>query len=97
MNNKQYYVYIMTIKSKTVLYTGVTNDLIRRVYQHKSKVFEGFTSKYNVDQLVYYEIHQDIKLAIEREKQVKAGPRRKKLELIHITNHDWSDLCGALR
>jgi len=97
MNNKQYYVYIMTNKWKTVLYTGVTNDLIRRVYQHKNKLIEGFTSRYNLDQLVYYEIHSDIRMAIEREKQIKAGSRKGKLEVINTTNHDWSDLCGELR
>lgn len=97
MNTKQYYVYIMTNKWKTVLYTGVTNDLIKRVYQHKNRLVEGFTSHYNLDQLVYYEVHQDIKLAIEREKQIKAGPRRKKIELVTTTNQDWSDLYGELR
>ncbi|WP_312420794.1 GIY-YIG nuclease family protein [Anaerospora hongkongensis] len=97
MNTKQYYVYIMTNKWKTVLYTGVTNDLIRWVYQHKNRLVEGFTSHYNLDQLVYYEVHQDIKLAIEREKQMKAGPRRKKIELVTTTNQDWSDLYGELR
>ena len=97
MNTKLYYVYIMTNKWKTVLYTGVTNDLIKRVYQHKNRLVEGFTSHYNLDQLVYYEVHQDIKLAIEREKQMKAGPRRKKIELVTTTNQDWSDLYGELR
>ncbi len=97
MNTKQYYVYIMTNKWKTVLYTGVTNDLIKRVYQHKNRLVEGFTSHYNLDQLVYYEVLQEIKLAIEREKQIKAGPRRKKIELVTTTNQDWSDLYGELR
>jgi len=87
----------MTNKWKTVLYTGVTNDLIKRVYQHKNRLVEGFTSHYNLDQLVYYEVHQDIKLVIEREKQMKAGPRRKKIELVTTTNQDWSDLYGELR
>ncbi len=97
MNTKQYYVYIMTNKWKTVLYTGVTNDLIKRVYQHKNRLVEGCTSHYNLDQLVYYEVHQDIKMAIEREKQMKAGPRRQKIELVTTTNQDWSDLYGELR
>ncbi len=93
---KQYYVYIMTNPFNTVLYTGVTNDLIRRVYQHRQRQIEGFTKRYNIVKLVYYEIHSDIKIAIEREKQIKAGSRRDKNELIKAMNNDWSDRYGEL-
>ncbi|MDD4092626.1 MAG: GIY-YIG nuclease family protein [Smithellaceae bacterium] len=73
--NKQFYVYIMTNKNNAVLYTGVTNDLKRRVYEHKNKLLDGFTKKYNVDKLVFYEVYDDIKNAIAREKQIKGGSR----------------------
>nr|QBM02904.1 hypothetical protein [uncultured archaeon] len=96
LNTKQYYVYIMTNKRKTVLYTGVTNDLIRRVYEHKQKLVQGFTKKYNVVNLVYYEIFRDCFSAIQREKQIKAGSRRKKEELINSINKDWRDLYDGL-
>ena len=87
----QYYVYIMTNRSKT-LYTGVTNDLKRRVYEHKSKLVEGFTSKYNINKLVYYDETSDINSAIAREKQIKGWLRRKKIQLIESINPDWKDL-----
>ena len=87
-----YYVYIITNKRKTVLYTGVTNDLTRRMYEHKSKTIEGFTKKYNVDTLVYFETTTDIKSAIAREKQIKNLLRRKKEELINAVNPEWKDL-----
>ena len=93
---EQYYVYIMTNKNNTVLYTGVTNDLKRRAYQHKHKMCEGFTKKYNVTKLVYYEIFQDPYYAITREKQIKAGSRRKKIELINSVNAEWKDLYDTL-
>ena len=86
------YVYIMTNKNNTVLYTGVTNDLIRRVYEHKNKLVDGFTKKYNIIKLVYYEIFDEINLAIEYEKKIKGGPRRKKIELIESINKNWNDL-----
>ncbi|MEM9926148.1 MAG: GIY-YIG nuclease family protein [Rivularia sp. (in: cyanobacteria)] len=73
--SKQYYIYIITNQHNTVLYTGVTNDLIRRIYEHKEKIIAGFTKKYNVNKLVYYEIFTDINSAITREKQIKAGSR----------------------
>ena len=96
---RQYYVYIMASYSR-VLYTGVTNDLCRRVYQHKHKLVEGFTSRYNVNQLVYYETTGDVKAAIEREKQIKGWRREKKLALIEGLNPKWIDmsdeLCGDL-
>lgn len=69
----QYYVYIMTNKRNGTLYTGVTSDLIKRVWEHKSKFIKGFTTKYNINQLVYFEIHMDIKEAIKREKNIQAG------------------------
>lgn len=75
---KESFVYIMTNKNNTVLYTGVTNDLKSRVYQHKNKLLKGFTEKYNIEKLVYFEIFEDIKLAIEREKQIKSGSRKKR-------------------
>ena len=97
MMAKQYYVYIMASYSR-VLYTGVTNDLCRRVYQHKNKVYDGFTSKYNINQLVYYDITNDVTAAIEREKQIKGWRRDKKIALIEAANPKWIDLsielCG---
>lgn len=87
----QYYVYIMTNRSKT-LYTGVTNDLNRRVSEHKNKLIEGFTSKYNINKLVYFEETPDISSAIAREKQIKGWLRRKKIELIESMNPEWKDL-----
>jgi putative endonuclease len=88
MMTKQYYVYIMTNIRNTVLYTGVTNDLIRRVYEHKAKLADGFTKKYNIVKLVYYEVFEDIENAILREKQIKAGSRQKKIQLIDSTNRE---------
>ena len=73
-----YYVYIMTNKYNSVVYTGMTNNLERRVYQHKNKLLEGFTKKYNADKLVYFEMTEDVKSAIEREKQIKGWTREKK-------------------
>ena len=87
----QYFVYIMTNKSKT-LYTGVTNNLQRRVYEHKEKIFKGFTAKYNITKLVYFEILNDINSAIRREKQIKGWLRKKKTDLIETTNPEWKDL-----
>ncbi len=93
---KQYYVYIMTNRRNTVLYAGVTSDLIRRVYEHKAKVVDGFTKKYNIIKLVYYEVCEDIENAILREKQIKAGSRQKKIQLIESTNREWLDLYDEL-
>jgi len=89
---KQYYVYIMTNKNNKVLYTGITNDLKRRVYEHKEKYVAGFTTKYNVSKLVYYEIFEDPENAILREKKIKAGSRQKKIDLINGMNKVWNDL-----
>ncbi len=91
---KQYYVYIMTNKSRT-LYTGVTNDLQRRVYEHKHKLVPGFTSRYNIIQLVYFEATQDVRAAIAREKQIKGRLRVKKIALIESANPCWQDLSDT--
>ena len=88
---KQYYVYIMTNKSGT-LYTGVTNNLERRVYEHKNKLIDGFTKKYNITQLVHFEVTGDVNAAIEREKQIKGWLRKKKVDLIESINPSWKDL-----
>ena len=88
---KQYYVYIMTNRSKT-LYTGVTDDLARRVYEHKNKLLKGFTQKYNIARLVYYEITSDVHAAIQREKQIKGWLRKRKIALIEAANPEWEDL-----
>ena len=88
---RRYYVYMMTNHSRT-LYTGVTNDLQRRVHQHKQKLIPGFTQKYNITQLVYYEETSDIRTAIAREKQIKGWLRSKKIALIESLNSEWRDL-----
>ncbi len=93
---KYYYVYILTTSSNRVLYTGVTNDLVRRVYEHKNKLVKGFTFKYNVDKLVYYEMFENIEEAIKREKQIKAGSRVNKIKLIEGMNVEWLDLYDGL-
>jgi len=91
---KQYYVYIMASRSRT-LYTGVTDDLVQRVFEHKDKLIEGFTKKYNVTNLVYYEVTDDIQAAIQREKQVKGWLRKKKIALIEAMNPEWKDLSDG--
>jgi len=93
---KQYYVYIMTNKNNTVLYTGMTNDLKKRVYQHQGKMTDGFTKKYHVSKLVYYQVAQNAFAAISREKQIKGGSRAKKIEMINSLNPDWNDLADTL-
>ncbi len=92
----QYYVYIMTNKANTVLYTGVTNDLRRRAYEHREGLIAGFTKRYRVIRLVYYEVFDEPSAAINREKQIKAGPRRRKMELIDSVNPNWRDLYGDI-
>lgn len=94
--SKQYYIYMMTNKLNSVVYIGVTSDLKKRVYEHKSKLEEGFTKKYNLDKLVYYEVFEDMYNAITREKQIKAGSRQKKLDLIANMNPAWDDLYDEL-
>ncbi len=93
---KQRCVYIMTNQNHTVLYTGVTSNLPKRVIEHREKLTKGFTAKYNCDTLVYYEIAEDMESAITREKQIKAGSRKKKLELIEKFNGEWRDLSDSL-
>ena len=93
--SRQYYVYILASISK-VLYVGVTNDLTRRIWEHKEKLAPGFTSKYNVDLLVYYEVTQDVLSAIAREKQIKGYRREKKVALIEGMNPGWKDLYRDL-
>jgi len=92
MNEKQYYVYIMTTMTNTVLYTGVTNDLERRVIEHRSDRGSGFTKKYKLYKLVYYEGGDDVNSALAREKTIKGGSRQKKVELINSINPHWDDL-----
>ena len=82
----------MTNKRNTALYTGITNDLKRRVYEHKEKLVDGFTKRYNITKLVYYEVFADPENAILREKQIKAGSRQKKIDLINSINREWLDL-----
>ena len=86
------YVYFMTNRNNSVIYIGVTSDLLKRIFQHKNKIHEGFTSKYNFEKLVYFEEFEGIKLAISREKQLKAGNRKRKEQLIFELNPDWIDL-----
>lgn len=92
----QFYVYILTNVTNRVLYTGVTRDLIGRIYTHKNKLVKGFSAKYNLNKLVYYEIHEDINEAIKREKLIKSGSREKKLKLIESINPNFDDLYSTL-
>ena len=96
MLDRQFYVYIMTNKTNTVLYTGFTSDLLKRVWEHREKVVESFTKRYNVNKLVYYESTENVDSAILREKQIKAGSRKKKIELIDSVNPKWKDLWFEL-
>ena len=98
MKEHSYYVYILASKRNGTLYSGVTNNLLRRVYEHKKKIHKGFAQKYNVDMLVYYENYTEINLAIAREKQIKKWYRNWKLKTIETFNPDWKDLyydCGG--
>ncbi len=90
------YVYILTNKRRTVLYTGVTNDLTRRIFEHKGELADGFSKKYKTSLLVYYEVHDGIDNAIIREKQIKGIRRSRKVELIEGMNPDWRDLYEEL-
>ena len=92
----KYFVYLMTNKNNAVIYTGVTNDLNRRVFEHKEKLVAGFTKKYNVNKLVYFESTNDVYSAIQREKQIKAGSRKKKIDLINSINPEWKDLHNEI-
>ena len=88
----QYYVYILTNTYNKVLYVGITNDINRRLYEHKNKLVPGFTQKYNVDKLVYLEETTDVNSAIKREKEIKSWRREKKDRLINSMNPEWRDL-----
>ena len=90
-----YFVYILTNKSNNVLYTGVTNDLNRRLYEHRNGVTDGFTKRYNIHKLVYFETTNDVTAAIEREKKIKNLSRAKKIALIGQENPNWDDLSAA--
>ena len=90
--SKKYFVYILTNKINTVLYTGVTNNLIRRISEHKKDSGSIFTKKFKLNKLVYFEEFNDIRYAIQREKQIKSGSRKKKIELINSINKKWEDL-----
>ena len=91
-----YYVYILTNSNHRVLYTGITNNLIRRIYEHKHHVVDGFTKRYHVDQLIYFEQTTDIYAAIAREKQIKGWTRAKKVKLISDQNPSWKDLYSEI-
>ena len=93
---KEGYVYILFNERNGTLYTGVTSDLVGRVYQHKEKLAKGFTMKYGVDKLGYYEVHNSILSAIESEKQIKGGSRKSKLALIESMNPGWNDLYDSI-
>ncbi len=96
MANQQFFVYILTNKYNTVLYTGVTNNLSRRLQEHALGLGSKYTSKYRTHKLVYYEVTESIEVAIRREKQIKAGSRKKKIDLIVAMNPEWRDLSDDL-
>ena len=96
LDEKKGYVYILFNKRNGTLYTGVSTNLPKRVYEHKNNLLSGFTSKYGVDKLGYYEAHSSIRFAIEREKQIKSGSRKKKLAYIESMNPDWKDLYESI-
>lgn len=93
---QQYFIYILTNTHNTTLYIGVTNDLVRRVYEHRNKIVKGFSFTYNLTKLVYYEIIPDISQAIIREKQLKGGSRQKKKDLVDAFNPEWIDLYDKI-
>jgi len=95
-NVKTYFVYILASKKNGTLYIGITNNLVRRVYEHKHGIIEGFTKKYKVNKLVYYEMIEDVMSAITREKQMKKWKRIWKIRLIEENNPDWTDLYHNL-
>ena len=94
--DRNYYVYLITNWNNKVLYTGVTNNLIRRIYEHKNKSLEGFSKKYNINKLVYFEQTNDVLAAITREKEIKKWRREKKNRLVSTTNPEWKDLGEGL-
>ena len=93
---REYCVYIMTNAHNTVIYSGVTNDLARRVYEHRNGLGGIFTKKYNVDKLVYYEVGDNVNAALAREKQIKGGSRKKKIDLVNGVNPEWKDLFDEI-
>jgi len=95
-NDEQYFVYILTNKYNNVMYIGVTNNLVRRMFEHKNKLADGFTKKYNLNKLVYYEVSEDIETAIKREKQIKNWHRDWKMNLINQVNPEWQDLSQSI-
>jgi putative endonuclease len=96
MNDKRYYIYIITNKRNGTLYIGVTNNLIRRIYEHKNKLVDGFSKKYGLDKLVYFEVYDAIENAINREKYLKGKKRKYKIDLIESMNKMWNDLYDTL-
>jgi putative endonuclease len=96
MMEKRFYVYILASKRNGTIYSGVTSDIVKRVWQHRNELVEGFTRKYGVKKLVYYEIYEDAESAIKREKQLKKWKRAWKLKLIEEKNPEWRDLCPGI-
>jgi putative endonuclease len=92
VSDKTYYVYLLTNWNHRIMYVGVTNDLIRRIYEHKNKLMEGFTNRYNLNKLVYFEDTRDIHAALAREKEIKRWRREKKNALVQTLNPNWRDL-----
>ena len=95
-NKKKYYVYILASKRNGTLYIGITSNLFKRIYEHKNNLIDGFTKKYNVHNLVYYEMTEDVSIALAREKQLKKWKRNWKIELIEKNNPKWKDLYFEL-
>jgi len=93
---REYCVYLMTNAHNTVIYCGVTNNLARRVYEHKNGLGDIFTKKYNVNKLVYYEVGDNVHAALTREKQIKGGSRKKKIDLVNSVNPEWKDLFDEI-
>ena len=96
MDEKLYYVYILASKKQGTLYVGVTGNLIKRIYTHKENINDGFTKKYQIHNLVYYEMHEEIIAAISREKEIKRWSRQTKINLIESNNPAWDDLYSDL-
>lgn len=96
MAHKKFYIYILASKPNSTLYVGLTSNLQKRIFEHKNKLIEGFTSKYNVDHLVYYEVYDDFDNAVSKEKNMKAWKRAWKIELIQKSNPDWNDLYNEI-
>jgi len=94
--DKQYFVYILANKRNGTLYTGMTSDLVKRVWQHKNNMVDGFSKKYQIKHLVFFEVHQQAEEAIKREKQIKKWNRKWKIELIELNNPDWEDLYKSI-